>query len=112
MIWSIHTSLQLQPITTAHNQWLSETRSIQYWTTSVFSSAVTYLVPIYESVTSSASVVRWLTLHSWTLNFWILLRLNHWTRYESMNRSESESELFYDWWFTANQFILAPLSST
>jgi hypothetical protein len=29
---------------------------------------VTDLVLIYESVTSSASVVRWLTLHSWTLN--------------------------------------------
>jgi hypothetical protein len=36
---------------------------------------VTDLVLIYESVTSSASVVRWLTLHSWTLNFWIVLRL-------------------------------------
>jgi hypothetical protein len=29
---------------------------------------VTDLVLIYESLTSSASVVRWLTLHSWTLN--------------------------------------------
>jgi hypothetical protein len=37
---------------------------------------VTDLVLIYESVTSSASVVRWLTFHSWTLNFCILLRLN------------------------------------
>jgi hypothetical protein len=35
-------------------------------------------VLISESVTSSASVVRWLTLHRWTLNFWILLRRNHW----------------------------------
>jgi hypothetical protein len=36
------------------------------------------LVPIYESVTSSASVVRWITLHSWTLNFSrILLRPNY-----------------------------------
>jgi hypothetical protein len=26
------------------------------------------LVLIYESVTSSASVVRWLTLHGWTMN--------------------------------------------
>jgi hypothetical protein len=32
--------------------------------------AVTDLVLIYESVTSSASVVRWLALHRWTLNFW------------------------------------------
>jgi hypothetical protein len=31
---------------------------------SVFSFTVTDLVLIYESVTSSASVVRWLTLHS------------------------------------------------
>jgi hypothetical protein len=29
---------------------------------------VTYLVLIYESVTSSASVVRWLTFHVWTLS--------------------------------------------
>jgi hypothetical protein len=28
---------------------------------------VTDFVLIYESVTSSASVVRWLTLHSWTI---------------------------------------------
>jgi hypothetical protein len=72
-------SLQLQPIITAHNQWLFKTHSVSYWTTSVFSSAVTDLVLIYESVTSSASVVRWLTLHSWTLSFCILLRLNDWT---------------------------------
>jgi hypothetical protein len=46
----------------------------------VFSLLVTGLVLIHGSVTSSASVVRWLTHHSWTLNFWILcttqLRLN------------------------------------
>jgi hypothetical protein len=40
------------------------TRSIPYWTTSVFSSAVTDLVLSYESVTSSASAVCWFTLHS------------------------------------------------
>jgi hypothetical protein len=56
MIGFIGTSLQLQSIITAHN--------IPYWTTSVFSSAVTDLVLIYESVTSAASVVCWLTLHS------------------------------------------------
>jgi hypothetical protein len=76
MIGFTGTSLQLQSITTVHNQWLLKTRSIPYWTTSVFSSTVTDLVLIYESVTSSASIVRWITLHSWTLNFWIFLRLN------------------------------------
>jgi hypothetical protein len=60
----------------AHNQWLSTTRYISYWTTSVFPSTVTDLVLIYESVTSLASAVRWLTQHSWILNFWIPLRLN------------------------------------
>jgi hypothetical protein len=57
--------LQLKLSITAHNHWLSKTRSIPYWTTSVLFS--TDLVLIYESVTSSASVVRWLTLHSGTL---------------------------------------------
>jgi hypothetical protein len=62
--------LQLQSIiiVSSHNQWLPNTHSIPYSTTSVFSSAVTDLDPIYESVTSSASIVRRLTLHSWTLN--------------------------------------------
>jgi hypothetical protein len=53
---------------TGHNRWLSKTRSIAYWITIVFSSTVTDLVLIYESVTSSASVVLWLTLYCWTLN--------------------------------------------
>jgi hypothetical protein len=56
MSGSIGTSLQLQSLMTAHNQWLSKTRSIPYWTTSVFSSTVTDMVSIYESLTSSASV--------------------------------------------------------
>jgi hypothetical protein len=58
-----------------------KTRSSPYWTTSVFSSTVTDLVLIYESVTSSASVVRWL---SWTLNSTQLLN----------------SELSYEWRLT------------
>jgi hypothetical protein len=37
----IRTSLQLQGIITAHNQWLLTTRSIPDWTMSVFSSTVT-----------------------------------------------------------------------
>jgi hypothetical protein len=58
---------------------MTKTRSIPYWTTSVFSSTVTDSVLIYESVTSSSSVVRRIILDSLTLNFWILLQLNHWT---------------------------------
>jgi hypothetical protein len=83
--------LKLQSIVTTHNQWLPKTRSIPYWATSVFSSTVTDLVLIYESVTSSASVVRWLALHSWTLNFWIFLRLDDWSLL-----SESESYVTTD----------------
>jgi hypothetical protein len=64
MIGFIGDSLQLQSIITAHNRLMSKTRSIPYWTTSVFSSTVTDFVLIYESVTSSASAVRWLALHS------------------------------------------------
>jgi hypothetical protein len=41
MIGSIRTSVQLQLIITARNQWLPKTCSIPYWTTSVFSSTVT-----------------------------------------------------------------------
>jgi hypothetical protein len=67
MVGFIDTFMQLQAITIAHNQWLSKT-SVPYWTTNVFCSAVTDLVLIYESITSSACVVRWLALHSWTLN--------------------------------------------
>jgi hypothetical protein len=77
-----------QSLITGHNQWLSKTRSIPYWTMSVFSSTVTDLVPIYESVNSSASVVRLLTLHSWTLNHdWLLF-------YESLTY---EWLLVYEW---------------
>jgi hypothetical protein len=58
---------------------------------SSLSSTVTDLVLIYQLVTSSASVVRRLTLHRWTmnptqlLNFWTLLRLHHddWINYVS-----------------------------
>jgi hypothetical protein len=41
MIGFIGTSLQIQQIITVHNQWLLTNRSVPYWTTSVFSSAVT-----------------------------------------------------------------------
>jgi hypothetical protein len=42
-------------------------------------TAVTDLVLIYKSVTSSAFAIHGLTLYSWTLNFCILLRPNDWT---------------------------------
>jgi hypothetical protein len=42
----------------------NSSQSMPYWTTSVFFSAVTGPVLIYESVTTSASVIRWLALHS------------------------------------------------
>jgi hypothetical protein len=41
MIAFTGTSLQLQPITTSHKQWVTETRSVPYRTTSVFSSTAT-----------------------------------------------------------------------
>jgi hypothetical protein len=69
MIGFIGTSVQLQLIITAHNQGLSKTHSIPYWTTSVFSSAVIDLVLIYELVASCTAIACWLTLHSWTSEF-------------------------------------------
>jgi hypothetical protein len=91
MIGFIGSSLQLQSIMTAHNWWLSTTRSIPYWTPSFF--CVTDLVLIYEWVTSSPSVVRWWTLHSWTLKywtaFWILLRNESLLRMTSVFRINS-----------------------
>jgi hypothetical protein len=65
--WSdlLPTSLQLQLIITAHNQCLSKIRSIPCWTTSVFSSTVTDLVLIYESVTYESRRTNKL---SWTEN--------------------------------------------
>jgi hypothetical protein len=40
---------------TIHSQWLSTTRSIPFWTKSVFSSTVTDTVLIYESVAFSTA---------------------------------------------------------
>jgi hypothetical protein len=104
---SITIVLHYNTIIRAHYRWLPKTRPIPSWITSVFSSTVTGLVLIYESVTSSASVVRWLTLHSWTLNHnWILTDLRmllfadnsanslsgKLLSPESESKSESESE--------------------
>jgi hypothetical protein len=80
--------LRLSFTITSHNQWLPKTRSIPYWTTSVFSS-----IPIYEPVTSSTNNER-MNSH---------LRMNH----SVLSQSQSQSELVYDWRFTANQFVLA-----
>jgi hypothetical protein len=83
-------------ITTAHNWWLPKTRSIPSWTTSIFSSIVRDLVLIYKSVTSSASVVHWLTLHSWTLNHncnltdWLLVYDSMTTDLQMLNELTNE----------------------
>jgi hypothetical protein len=69
----IGTSLQIQPIITAHTQWLPKTRSIPYWTTSVFSSTVTWFWFMNQSLIQlPLSAVP-------QLNTWLLLLLNHWT---------------------------------
>jgi hypothetical protein len=70
MIGCISISSQLQPIMTAHNQWLSKTQSIPCWTTSVSSSPMTDLVLIYKSVTSTVTAFNddCLTNES----FWVL----------------------------------------
>jgi hypothetical protein len=39
---------------------------------------MTDLVLIYELATSWASVVRWLTLHSWTLKYWTAFCILRW----------------------------------
>jgi hypothetical protein len=56
--WINGSSLQLQSIIGAHNQWLPKTRSIPYWTTLVFFPTLTDLVLIYESAISSPSVAQ------------------------------------------------------
>jgi hypothetical protein len=59
-----------QSITTAHNQWLSETRFIPYSIMSVFSlslpSTVTDFVLIYESLASSKDDLR-ITKGEWRM---------------------------------------------
>jgi hypothetical protein len=71
------------------------------------SSIVTDFVLIYEWFTSSASVVCWLKLHSWTLNHdcnLTDLRMPWVTTPGRLNQSKSKSELLYDWRFTASPF--------
>jgi hypothetical protein len=55
---SITIALNFYNYNNSSHRRLSKTRSIPYWTTSVFSSAVTDLVLIHESVIYSASVGR------------------------------------------------------
>jgi hypothetical protein len=67
---------QLQSITTAHSQWLPKTHSIP---ASAFSICWAWLGSDLRDGHFFISAVRWLALHSWTHNLWILLRLNDWT---------------------------------
>jgi hypothetical protein len=69
MIGFIGTSPIAITINYNSSQLMVKIRSIPYRTTSAFSSIATDLVLIYESITSSASFVRWETLHSRTLNY-------------------------------------------
>jgi hypothetical protein len=83
MIGFIGTSITITINYNSSNQWLLKTRTIPYWITSGFSFTVTYLVLINESVTFSASVFRWLTLHRWEHSIQLLNcllnSLNNWT---------------------------------
>jgi hypothetical protein len=64
MIAFIGTFLQLHPIIIAHHQWLSKTRSIPYWTMSVFSSYSDWLG-------SDLRIGRFFSFHIVTcLRFW------------------------------------------
>jgi hypothetical protein len=52
---------------------------------------MTDLVLIYESVSSSASVVRWLTLDNWTLSYdWITELPHEWTGFSFYNSGWTE----------------------
>jgi hypothetical protein len=85
MIGFTGTSLQVQSTITAHNQWLPKTRSIPYWTTSVFSSTVTdtgsdlrighffsFRCPLVNTPQLNTQLLNSLTtaskwIHQWTL---------------------------------------------
>jgi hypothetical protein len=52
-----------------NSQWLPKTRSIPYWTATVFSSNATVLVLVYESLTC-----EWITICGWrTMNESVLI---------------------------------------
>jgi hypothetical protein len=94
MIGFIGTSLQLQTSITAHNQWLLKTRTIPYWTTSVFPSTVTDLVVIYYSATYESLRMNdeWRITFEWTLSSlvneseWI----HEWTLFHKSERTEEK----------------------
>jgi hypothetical protein len=106
-LWDL-LALLLQSLIKAHNRWLPQTRSIPSWTTSVFSSTVTDLVLIYESVTSSASFDRWLKIHSWTLNFWILF--DDWLKNELTD--DASTKALNDDWLTTDVRVKVTLRLT
>jgi hypothetical protein len=91
MIGFIGTSLQLQPIIINYNNSDDCLRLAPFLIGLRVSSTVTDLVLIYESVTSSASVVRWLALHIWTLNCLMTESLNSLT-----NQSIHECPVIYN----------------
>jgi hypothetical protein len=95
-------------ITVSYNGSLNDCLRLAPFLTGLWVSSlpsVTDLLVINETVTSSAFVVLWLTLHSWTLNS---LTNDEWR----LTR-ESESKILYDWQFTAKKFVLlsSPLRS-
>jgi hypothetical protein len=85
-----HFLFQALLITINYNssQSMSKTRSIPYWTSSVFSYAVTDLVLIYESVTSSTNDLR-ITNTEWRLTY-------EWTLESNQIRSQSQSYITTD----------------
>jgi hypothetical protein len=87
MIGFIGTSLQLQSIMTAHNQWLPKTRFIPYWT-------------------ARTSVFLWLW---WMTNEESLL--THWTPLRMLGMSESESYVTTDGQSASLSWYKAPLWS-
>jgi hypothetical protein len=111
--WLIITGSELDLLTLLYNyNQLQQLHSLLDYECLLF--CVTDLVLIYESVTSSSSVVLWLTLHSWTLNFWILLRLNYWTNYEwtELNWTLETITCPFVLWADRTETIISNISST
>jgi hypothetical protein len=74
---------------TAHNQWLSTTRSIPYWTTSVFSSTVTN-----DERRIPSDWAEWrMTTHLWTNSFQSVLTCPSFITSGEPNRDHHVKEL-------------------